>query len=316
MNIYYHKEILQHSWRIKMGKFKGLSGVFQSAKEVLFDDESRFIIMSDCHRGYGDWADTFSKNQNIFFVALNHYYHERYTYIELGDGDELWQNRRLSEIIREHSDIFWLMSEFFSKDRLYFIYGNHDIVKRDNEFTKNNLYYYYNERENQYLPLFENIQVHEGLVLKHRITGDKIFLIHGHQVDFFNNELWRLARFLVRYLWRPLESFGVNDPTRTAKNYKKRRGVEKRLVEWVRKEKHMLIAGHNHRPAFAEVGEPPYFNDGSSVHPRCITGIEIADGEILLVKWSVKTREDATLYIGRDVLAGPRRLKDYFAKTI
>lgn len=295
-----------------MNQLKHVSKVFQSAEEIPFDDSSRFIFMSDCHRGTGDWADTFAKNQNIFFAALVHYYRENYTYIELGDGDELWQDRKLCDIIHEHNDVFRLMAQFYNEGRLHFIYGNHDIVKRDPTYVKKNLYQYFSEREGKYVPLFENIKLHEGLVLKHSDTGDKILLIHGHQVDFLNHELWRLSRFLVRYLWRPLESFGVRDPTRTAKNYTKKEAVARKLTEWVIREKHMLIAGHNHRPRFSEVGEPPYFNDGSCVHPRCITGIEITDGEILLIKWSVKTTEDGTLYIDRDVLAGPRKLMDYF----
>lgn len=136
-------------------------------------------------------------------------------------------------------------------------------------------------------------------------------MIHGHQVNLLDYELWRLGRFLVRYLWRPLESFGVNDPTSTAKNYAKKDAVEKKLTEWVIREKHMLIAGHTHRPMFPEVGTLPYFNDGSSVHPQNITGIEITDGCITLVKWNIKTRDDGTLYIGKEALAGPRRIKDY-----
>lgn len=76
----------------------------------------------------------------------------------------------------------------------------------------------------------------------------------------------------------------------------------------------MLIAGHTHRPMFPEVGEPPYFNDGSCVHPHVITAIEIANGDIMLVKWNIKTKNDGTLFVDRDVLAGPRKLKDYFIK--
>ncbi|HBW34069.1 MAG: serine/threonine protein phosphatase [Peptococcaceae bacterium BRH_c23] len=294
-----------------MNNLKRISKVFESAEEIPFDDSSRIILMSDVHRGDGGWADDFSKNQNLYFAALTHYYNEDYTYIEIGDGDELWKNKRLSEVIYVHSHAFWLLSKFFKEGRLYSIFGNHDMVKRDHEFVKNNMYQYFDEREKKYFPLFENIKVHEGLVLKHKLTNQKILLIHGHQVSFIDYEMWRLSRFLVRYLWRPLESFGVNDPTSTAKNYDKKDAVEKQLIEWVTREKHMLIAGHTHRPRFPQVGEPPYFNDGSSVHPRCITGIEITDGNITLVKWDVKTKIDGTLFIGREILVGPRKLKAY-----
>ncbi|MDP4144723.1 MAG: metallophosphoesterase family protein [Bacillota bacterium] len=295
-----------------MNVLKRISRVFNSAEEIIFDDFSRIILMSDCHRGDGSWADDFSKNQNVYFAALTHYYDKGYTYIEIGDGDELWENTQLSNIIKMHSDVFELLSKFFINDRLYFIYGNHDMVKKDDKFVKENLYQYFNERQKAYIPIFEGVKLHEGLVLRHRVTDDKILLIHGHQVDCLNDDLWRLSRFLVRYLWKPLESFGVNDPTSTAQNYEKKEAVGRRLTEWVKKENHMLIAGHTHRPRFPEVGEPPYFNDGSCVHPRCITGIEIVYGCIILVKWEVKTKEDGTLCIGREVLAGPARLKDYF----
>lgn len=295
-----------------MNKLKRISKVFELAEEIPFDDSSRIILMSDVHRGDGSWADDFSKNQNLYFAALTHYYNEHYTYIEIGDGDELWENKKLSDIIYVHGDAFWLLSKFFDENRLYLIFGNHDMVKKDTEFVKNNLFKYYDERKKEYLPLFENIMLHEGLVLKHRITNQKILLIHGHQVSLIDYELWRLGRFLVRYLWRPLDLFGVNDPTSTAKNYDKKDAVERKLTEWVIQEKHMLIAGHTHRPMFPDVGEPLYFNDGSSIHPRCITGIEIADGHITLVKWSVKPKDNGSLFISRDVLAGPGKLSDYF----
>jgi len=295
-----------------MNTIKRISQIFKSAQQIPFDDSSKIILMSDCHRGDGSWSDNFSKNQNIYIAALTHYYNSNYTYIELGDGDELWENSKLSEIIHVHKDAFWLMSKFYNVGRLYFIFGNHDRDKKNTKYVKNNLYQYFDENKKKYIPLFENIKIHEGLVLRHSVTDDKILLIHGHQVDCLNDRWWRLSRFLVRYLWKPLETFGINDPTSTAKNYARKESVGNRLSDWVKREKQMLIAGHNHRPSFPEVGEPPYFNDGSCVHPRYITGIEISQGYIKLVKWGVKTKNNGTLYIDRDVIAGPRKLEDYF----
>lgn len=295
-----------------MNTLKRISKVFESAEEIIFDDSSKIVLMSDCHRGDGNWSDDFSKNQNLYFAALTHYYKQDYTYIEIGDGDELWENKRFSVIRKVHSDVFEILTKFYKDDRLKFIYGNHDIVKKNNMFVKENLCKYFDERKKRYFPLFENIKIHEGLILKYTVSNDKILLIHGHQVDFFNYKMWRLGRFLVKYLWRPLNLFGINDPTRTAENYHKKQAVEKNLIEWVIREKQMLIAGHTHRPMFPEVGEPPYFNDGSCVHPRCITAIEIYNGGIKLVKWYVNTKEDGTLFIDRKVLAGPRKIKDYF----
>lgn len=297
----------------KMNTLKRISQVFESAAEVLFDDSSRIVLMSDCHRGDGSWADDFARNQNLYFYALSYYYRRGYTYIEIGDGDELWENNNLSDIVQAHSHVFWLLSKFYNEGRVHFIYGNHDLIKKNDSYVKENLSYYYDEPTRSYLPLFKNIKFHEGLILKHQTIGKKIFILHGHQGDFLNDTMWIVTKFLVRYFWRPLNLFGVNDPTRTAKNYNRKRQVGERLTRWVEKEKHILIAGHNHRPSFPETGEAPYFNDGSCVHPRCITGIEILDGYIMLIKWHVKTKADGTMFIGREILAGPRKLKEYYA---
>ena len=119
-----------------MNTLKNISQVFKSSEEILFDNCSRIVIMSDCHRGVGNWIDNFAKNQNLYFAALSHYYNEDFTYIEVGDGDELWENTNITDIINVHSDVFWLLSKFFNEDRLYLIFGNHDIVKKDNKLCK------------------------------------------------------------------------------------------------------------------------------------------------------------------------------------
>jgi UDP-2,3-diacylglucosamine pyrophosphatase LpxH len=268
--------------------------------------------MSDIHRGDGNWSDSFAQNQNIYFSALWHYFNENYTYIELGDGDELWECRNFNDIIHEHSDAFWIMRQFYENERFHMIYGNHDLVKKNFKFVEKNLFKYFSQRDNEYFDLFKDIKIHEGLILKHKESGNKILLLHGHQVDFLNSHIWMVARFLVRYFWRPLENFCIKDVTRTAKNYKKKNQVAQSLTEWVVNENKMLIAGHTHRPIFPEPGEAPYFNDGSCVHPRCITGIEITNGEIALVKWSVKSSRNKYLKIEKDILAGPKKINDYF----
>ncbi|MCM1566643.1 MAG: serine/threonine protein phosphatase [Dehalobacter sp. 4CP] len=288
-----------------------ISKAFQSAEEIPIDDSSKMILMSDVHRGDGSWADDFSGNENLYFAALTHYYKEQYTYIELGDGDELWKYKNMSDIVPVHKDTLSLLQKFYNEGRVYFIYGNHDMVKNNDHFVRKCFNRYYDAEEKRHVPLFENVKFREGLVLRYKDSERKILLIHGHQGSMLDYTFWGLRRFLVRYVWKKLELFGFKDPTSTAKNYHKKDSIEQNLTEWVNQEKHMLIAGHTHRPMFPDAGKPLYFNDGSCVHPRSITGIEIAEGNITLVKWHVKTKDDGTLYIGREVLAGPRGLKEY-----
>ncbi|MDF2906526.1 MAG: hypothetical protein K0R34_1847 [Herbinix sp.] len=293
-----------------------LSQVLSTSKIIPFDESSRFVIMSDCHRGNSSWGDNFSGNQNLYFAALYYYYENGYTYIELGDGDELWENRSIEDIITAHSDAYWLMSLFYQDNRFHMLYGNHDIVKRDPRYAQTRCNSFYCESANSHLALFPGIQITEGLILKHRYTNHQIFLTHGHQGDFLNDTLWRISRFLVRYLWRPLELIGIKDPTSTSKNNSKKNAVEKNLMDFAKEHNQITICGHTHRPVFPKIGEPPYFNDGSCVHPRCITAIEIRGGTISLVKWAIMTKPDRTLFVGREVLEQPVRLNDYFQSFI
>ncbi len=286
---------------------KRLSKTYNSAKYVSFNSKSKIIIMSDCHRGTGNWGDNFAHNQNIYFAALSHYYDNGFTYIELGDGDELWENRVYENIINTYSNVFWLLSKFNQENRLYMLYGNHDIVKRDPKYIKKVCSTKDNTCDKNDITLFNDIEFYNGIILYNSQNKHKIFLTHGHQADIFNDIFWRVSRFLVRYLWSPLELIGFKDPTSASLNYSKRSKVERNLIDWAKEHNQMIIVGHTHRPFFPDPDKENklYFNDGSAVHPRCITGIEICQGNISLIKWSVLVDPNKHLYVGKTILEGP-----------
>lgn len=295
-----------------MSTVKKLTKVFDLSKEIEFNDTSKIIIMSDCHRGDNTLSDNFAQNKDIFITALRYYYIENYTYIEIGDGDELWENKYLDQIIANHFDVFSLMALFYKQERFHMLFGNHDIVKKDMSLVHNVLENYYDKNSHKYSALFPNINISEGMILKYTETGDKIFLVHGHQGDFLNDTIWKVARFLIRYVWRPLELIGIKDPTRVATNNKKKQAVEKKLISWTENNKKILIAGHTHKTAFPNVGRDLYFNDGCCVHPGYITGIEINNGTITLIQWYIENKKSKKTYIRRKVLAGPIKLEKYF----
>ena len=290
-----------------LSTFNRLSEIFKAAPEIPFSSSSRIVLISDCHRGDGSWVDDFRHNQNIYYAAVKYYYDHGFTYIDLGDSDELWKNKKFADIAGIYSDIFSLLHKFYEEDRFYALFGNHDIVKKYPSFVRKNMQKYYSSHLAGYEPLFENIKVHEGLVLKNVNTQTKILLIHGHQGDLVSDIFWRLGRFLSRYFWRRLEFFGHKDPTSAAKNYQARKKVERKILAWIKKNNQIVIAGHTHRPSCPPEEELPYFNVGSCVHPNCITCIEIVESEILLVKWNVKTRLDRTVYIEREPISLPRK---------
>ncbi len=105
---------------------------------------------------------------------------------------------------------------------------------------------------------------------------------------------------------------GIPDPTSAAKNYRKKQKVEKRLSKWAKENKVLLVTGLTHRPNMPKPGVYFYLNVGSCVHPRCISALEIEGGCITLVKWCVLVRKDGSMYVGREVLEGPVRIREYF----
>ena len=289
-----------------------LSRAYKNAKMVAFDDSSKFILFSDCHRGDNSFADDFANNRNIYFHALKHYYDEGFSYFELGDGDELWENINFKSIFEAHKNVFKLLKQFHVEQRLHMIWGNHDMVYKNQDFVEKHLWTYFEPIEDCEKELFKGIKFDEGIILKHIETNQEVFLTHGHQADWWNYNFWRWGRFLVRVLWKPLQVWGIADPTSPARNYTELRKIERRLKKWILQNDLLItVVGHTHRPRFPEPGDIPLFNDGSCVHPRSITGIEIENGEISLIKWQISTTDGGTLKVVRVLLEGPQKLEDY-----
>lgn len=257
-----------------------------------------YVIMSDCHRGCGGWNDNFAHNKTVYLAALQEYYDRGFFYLELGDGDELWENKRMRDIVETHGEAFDLLKRFFCQNRLYLLYGNHDMKKR----------------QGLHLPGFPPIPVYESILLKNCQGDGSLFLIHGHQGDLWNERLWHLTRFLVRYLWRPLEQLGVRDPTSAAKNHRKKERVERRMANWAREHRQILVAGHTHRPYFTQNKEDGwYFNSGSGVHPHSVTAIEVVQGRLSLVNWRQLPDSNRFVRVEKEVLNGPISLQEMFS---
>lgn len=275
---------------------RALNKAFDKAaeNEIIFTNADKIVIFSDLHRGTNDWGDDFAHNQLIFFHALRSYKEQGFTYIENGDGDELGENWFFSRILRAHSHVHWLMREFHREGKFHLVYGNHDMIRRFPFVANGLLKQYYDKPDVEGNSPPKEFAVHEALVLKHQESGKRIFIVHGHQADWFNNYLWWLGTAFLP-LWKGVfqKALGLKDPTSPAKNRWKRNHITENLKSWVEKTKQITIAGHTHQSELPETTETkknlPYFNDGSGVHPRCITGIEIVNGKIGLVKWWLNT---------------------------
>jgi UDP-2,3-diacylglucosamine pyrophosphatase LpxH len=278
-----------------------LDNAFRYARVIEYTPDTKIVIFSDCHRGTGDYNDSFAQNHNIYYDAVRQYFNYGYTYIDLGDSADLWLNRKIEPIIEEYTNIYELLNEYYNEGRYIVVHGNHDMIETDPVWRNRHMSELLDENGNPEQPLFPGLQVHESVILRDNY-GNEIYMTHGHQVDPISSVFWRLGKFLVRYMWRPLESLGIKQPMGTAEHRMKKKETELRLIEWCKQRGKALIAGHTHRVRFPKDGEPEYYNVGSGVRPRAVTAIEIERSEITLVKWSVESRDDGALCIAKTVI--------------
>ena len=278
-------------------------------KPLTLTPETKLILMSDMHRGNGTSSDDFAHNSLIYKCALSYYLENGFTYIELGDAEELWENRTFDQIYITHTSIYEQLAEFHDPDpqktRYIKIWGNHDLKWRHKPAPLEGL--------------FPGIIIYEDALL-----DNHILMWHGHQADpsclGFRASV---AKFFVGGFWPGMQRMGFKDPTRAANNPGRGNKIDERLYQRAtRKENGIdtIIAGHTHRPVFqnltltekklldSKIGtpdieyktpDPSYYNTGSCVHPRCITGIEITYGqdqkpEFTLIKWAQSAQPGIT----------------------
>jgi UDP-2,3-diacylglucosamine pyrophosphatase LpxH len=270
-----------------------LNLAYQLSPHIYFDNTSRLVFFSDMHRGTKNRYDFFAPNETLFVHALTHYYHQGFTYIELGDGDELWYND-FAHIRRAYSQLFDLLHQFRTHHRLHLIIGNHDSP------------------QGMFDPLEkENIPVHQGLVLHHAPSGHNLFAVHGHQAHPKGDRYWWFqrpySRHVVKYtlpfshtryhfsepeVGLPARSHLANFPRRVSDRILRFAWqLEGAILSWAQQQRQAIICGHTHLCAFpgaahpAAQENPPFFNIGHCSTPGYITGLEMADGEMMLVKW-------------------------------
>ena len=94
-----------------------ITNAYENAFCLPLNPSSKYVLFSDCHRGTGRSNDNFLKNEYLYLAALKYYFSHGFTYIELGDGDELWENRSMCPIREMHAQSFELLSRFYAKHR-------------------------------------------------------------------------------------------------------------------------------------------------------------------------------------------------------
>lgn len=283
-----------YSDRLAWAYPEGLDRILPAVPELLIDDRSKIILFSDTHRGDKSAADPFTPNEELFLHALAHYYQQGFTYIELGDGDDLWQAPNFSAIQHAYPQIFELLGRFHQDHRLHLIFGNHELVGWTGQpLTKGELI------------------IEESLGLRYRPTGQLWLAAHGHQADPWCDPVNNIRRRIGRVVYGVLKLLRSSPKAdglaaRLAPinqtiarclerwyrqwDQQQQQKLTQYLARWAYRQQQAVICGHTHLPFFPTSPQTPYFNTGCGIHPGYITGLEIQNDGIGLVKWWVDGR--------------------------
>ncbi|TDH26222.1 metallophosphoesterase [Segetibacter sp. 3557_3] len=287
-----------------------------------FEAESgRFIIFSDQHKGAGNGADDFAGAEKNYLAAMRYYLERDYTYINLGDCEELWENS-LVAVKKANVNAFEAEKAFFEKNAYIKVFGNHDLYWDNDPLAGFELEKIFGKK----------VPIYEGVILQAAVSNQPLqfFLTHGHQGDTLSDGNL-FSKWFVANIWAPLQSYLGLNPNTPAYDDHLKTTHNKLMYEWAASQDGLvLITGHTHQPVFesltflerlykklgmarasgnaAAVSEyeqliklkkisgetmpdftaykQTYFNTGCCCFSDGdVTGIEIADGYIRLVKW-------------------------------
>lgn len=300
-----------------------LKGNRQKGLIVPFDYEhSRFIIFSDQHKGGKDGADDFMAAEDNFVTALRYYYDKGYTLINLGDCEELWECPPAT-VIREYRNTLLEEARFLQQQRYFRVFGNHDLewhyaVPRQ-QFLKN----IFGKKLKVYegLILQTRYQDHDyRIYLTHGHQGDlrsdgnafskwfvaaiwtpvqRFFdirmdtlsdsfdLADRHNIMMYEWSIQYKKTFLISgHTHKPVFASLDHIDKLTKQLDKARAQGDAAQVNILQKALAARQAEYAGKQLVKTMAHPSYFNTGCCCFSDGdITGLEIADGAIRLVKW-------------------------------
>jgi hypothetical protein len=303
-------------------------------------DEGKFIILSDQHKGARDGADVFTLAEKNYLAALDHYQQNDFFYINLGDSEELWENL-FTTVNRHNKATFKAERQFIDRNAFIKIFGNHDLYWDNDPLADLSLEKIYGKKIPIYEGVILQTRVDKNkldIYLTHGHQGD--LQSDGNWFSkWFISDIWGPFQGWLRI--NP-NTPANNDQLKTAHNQMMYQWSSKHKnvllitghthqpvfkslthLEQLYEELSVLEAGDdtgeitakkkeiktreqqgNHMPRFKGILDT-YFNTGCCCFDDGdITGIELEEGFIRLIKWQYKGNEASErLVLGESRLA-------------
>lgn len=288
---------------------------------LAIDTSSKLIILSDQHKGNKNGSDDFAFAEKNYLAALNHYYQNNFVYINLGDSEELWENT-LSDVKKHNRPSFNIEKQFLQRQSFIKVFGNHDLYWDNDPFAAFELSDVYGEKMRVYESVLLQMKFGDqtlDVFMTHGHQGDlasdgnwfskwfvsrvwapfQSYLALNPNTPAYDDSL-KTSHNKMMYEWSALQKNLIlitghtHQPvfeslTQLERLYKQLNAAKQshdeetilRLEEQVKllNFKKLVI------PEFTDY-KPSYFNSGCCCYnDGDITGIEIVDGIIRLVKW-------------------------------
>ncbi|MBY0537185.1 MAG: metallophosphoesterase [Chitinophagaceae bacterium] len=202
------------------------------------DPESKWVIVSDQHKGGGDRADDFLPAVPAYLKALDYYYQNGFTLINNGDAEELWESN-LKKVLSVHHESLLAEKKFYAAGRYYRLFGNHDeeyAVKNATRQTLDEL-------------MGGKLWFYEALLLQ--FPDQQYFIAHGHQGDI-RSDGNPFSKWVVANIWSPIQrllKISINSLSDSLDNISLHNEI---MYRWSAQQQvgMNLVAGHTHQPIF------------------------------------------------------------------
>lgn len=282
------------------------------------------IIFSDHHKGARDGSDDFAVCEENYLAALDYYNNKKFFYISLGDTEELWENT-IFGVLKFNRNTFEKERLFVDRDALCKVYGNHDLLWDNDPLAPLYLKNMYGKSVKIFSGVVLRSTYADGcsidIFCTHGHQGDSqsdgnkfskwfVSYIWGPLQSFLrintnspatNDQLKSLHNQFM-YEWSASQKNIVlitghthqpvfNSLTRLERLYLARHIAiakgDQETIDAIDKEIPRRKQEYDHVQMNYESLKPTYFNSGCCCfEDGTITGIEIADGFIRLIKWS------------------------------
>jgi predicted phosphodiesterase len=300
---------------------------------IEFGNEDKFIIFSDQHKGTKNGSDDFSFAEKNYMAALEYYDDQNFHFVNLGDSEELWENTAIA--VRKHNAFsFEAEKKFLLRNAFTKIFGNHDLYWDNDPLAGLMLESIFGEKVKIFEGAILKTTV-EGqplsILLTHGHQGDK--QSDGNWFSkWFVSTIWAPLQMYLElnlntpsddntlktvhnhymYEWIAPQKNAIlitghtHQPvflslTHLERLFSKLAAAElqgdKKQIENLKAEIKLRKIKEHTQTDFSAY-DPSYFNTGCCCYnDGDITGIEIAEGFIRLIKWAYADHEVSTRVI-------------------